>query len=477
MPRIGRRGKAGILVAAVVAAMVGGALLAAPRLRARMARVELPRPQDAEQALWIGHVAVFDGETLLPPQDVLVRGAQIASVTPAGAQPPPDAALKLDGSGRTLLPGLVDAHVHLLTAGSAPWKTYIPDVPANAQAMLYAGVTSGLVAASGADEDELVAQAASGRVPAPHLYLAGPGLTAPGGHPIPFIHALIPWPLSSLITMGQPVAATPDEARSQVAKVRERHHPPLFKIFYDDIPVGSPHMSREVLAATVAAVREQGMRSVVHIGSSADMVAAAEAGAALLMHPPSKDVLTDDQVARLRTLGTPFVTTLRTVMAAEQVGRGGGTRLERESVESRVLADFSAPPSGWVIKGFEGMEKEFPLAATRLRDNVRRLIQAGVPFLVGTDTGVFGVFPGAGMHGEMLELASSGVPALAVLRAATSAPAAFLDPNHTFGRVAAGQRADLLLVRGDPVANLAAVSEIDEVFLAGRRLTRHAASN
>ena len=92
--------------------------------------------------------------------------------------------------------------------------------------------------------------------------------------------------------------------------------------------------------------------------------------------------------------------------------------------------------------------------------------------LVGTDSGVHGVFPGASLHSELRTLVRLGMEPLAALRAATSRPADFLDPAATFGRIAPGQRADLLLVRGDPSIRMEALSEIEEVLLAGRRLLR-----
>lgn len=214
------------------------------------------------------------------------------------------------------------------------------------------------------------------------------------------------------------------------------------------------------------------MRPVVHIGSSADMVTAAEVGVALLMHPPSSDILTDEQVATLAKIGTPFVTTMRTLLAADEVVRTGGTPLERESMDARLFTSFAHRPKGFAIPGFEQLEKEFPMAAARMQENVQRLVRAGVPFFVGSDSGVFGVFPGASLHGEMLALARAGIDPVMILRAATSAPAAFLDPAQRFGRVAPGQRADLLLVRGDPVTDLHALSAIDDVWLSGMRLNR-----
>lgn len=435
--------------------------------RVRFATVERG---EAGPVLYAG-VRLFDGEAFSDGRDVLVEGGRISWVGPAGARPAPPGVRRVAGAGRTLLPGLVDAHVHLSATGAPPWRRALPDAAASARALLFCGVTTALVAAGDRDEDALDREGAAGATLAPHLFRAGPGLTAPGGHPIPFIRALVPWPISSLAAWVQPTAATPEEARAAVRRIRQRHGPPLFKIFYDDIPPGAPRLSREALGAAIAEARAQGMRPVVHIGAAADMVTAAELGASLLMHPPSRDTLSEAQIARLRALGVPFVTTSRVLRAQDEVARGA-TALERALVDGETLAAFSAPPPGFALEGFGDSAREFPLAAARMADNTRRLIAAGVPFLAGSDTGVFGVFPGAGLHGELRALAELGLAPAAVLRAATSAAADFLDPTRSFGRVAPGQRADLLLVRGDAGRDLTALADIEEVLLAGLRLER-----
>jgi imidazolonepropionase-like amidohydrolase len=104
--------------------------------------------------------------------------------------------------------------------------------------------------------------------------------------------------------------------------------------------------------------------------------------------------------------------------------------------------------------------------------NIRKLAAAGLPFFAGTDSGVPGVFPGASMHAELAGLVAAGFSPAEVLKSATSRPAAFLDPSGSFGRVAPGQRADLLLVRGDPTADIRALDSIEGVYLEGVRLER-----
>ena len=80
---------------------------------------------------------------------------------------------------------------------------------------------------------------------------------------------------------------------------------------------------------------------------------------------------------------------------------------------------------------------------------------------VGSDSGVHGVFPGASLHQEIRLLVELGMPPLVALRAATSTPAAFLDPAASFGHVGPGQRADLLLIRGDPSEDIQALQAIE----------------
>ena len=127
----------------------------------------------------------------------------------------------------------------------------------------------------------------------------------------------------------------------------------------------------------------------------------------------------------------------------------------------------------WELPGFsEEIDRRHAEVAADTAANLRRLLAGGARLFVGTDSGVHGVFPGASIHHEMRRLVQLGMSPTTVLTAATAAPAAFLDPTRSFGRIAPGQRADLLLVRGDPTTDIDALSEIEEVVLGGVRLRR-----
>jgi imidazolonepropionase-like amidohydrolase len=388
----------------------------------------------------------------------------------------PDA-IRIDGSGKTLLPGLVDAHAHLETSGEALWNLGLPDLKAISEAYVYAGVTSTMILQGGKDQLEVQEDAAKGEFLAPRMLIAGPRLTAPNGFPLSTIRALLPWPVSRLATRNILTAATVEEAREIVDSVAEDFSPPLFKLTSDALPPGSPKLPGDVLAAAIQRVKERKMRSVAHIGAPEDVMIAAEAGLDLFAHPPTGGLLSDPQITRLKELGIPFVTTLRFLSAPQDIAADGGTALERGMVHPETLALFAQPPKDFEFPG-AGSREEFESLARRLMDtlrqNTRRLHEAGVPLFIGTDAGAPGVIPGAGIHRELALLVSLGIPPADALRAATSAPADFMDPARSFGRIAPGQRADLLLVRGDPLVRIEATAEIDMVLKDGIALDRSA---
>ncbi len=436
------------------------------------ARYRMPgivRPARASAETVIANVDVFDGETTRRSQDVVLRGGLVAALGPAGSVPLPARVERIDGTGRTLLPGLIDSHVHLTTLGVPPWKHTLPHAEDGAHALLSAGVTTALVAWNGDPEAKLARAAAEGAVLAPRFYLAGNGLASPGAHPIPLIKALAPWPFDRLLIKRQPQAATPEEARAAVDAAAKDDPTPFFKIFYDSLPEGSPHMSKEVLRAAVAEAKARGLRPIVHTGAAQDMVDAAEAGASIIMHVAYEDRLGEEQIAKIKASGVPCVTTLRIFSAAKALNLGRPTAYERRVSDPALLRDFASRPAGWRMN-FGDVEERSDAYVANQRFNVQALARAGVTLLAGTDTGVPGVLPGAALHAELGELVALGFTPADALKAATSVPAEILDPSRSYGRVAAGRRADLLLVRGDPTADITALDEIEAVFLGGERL-------
>ena len=382
-------------------------------------------------------------------QDVLVTGEKVVAVSETGKLTTPPETVELAGAGLTLLPGLIDSHTHLISAGEK--RSPAPDPEAIAEAFLYAGVTTILVTAGFDEVTSLRHQQGEGLVLGPSVYWGGPGLTAPGGHPIPLLRAMLPWPVSWLVTRNIPTAADRTEAFERVGEIVTEHRPDFFKIIYDDLPPGSSHLSGDALRGAVAAAKANGVRPIVHATTPDDAIDAVNAGAALLVHVPQRGVLSDDDVQQLVAAGVPLVTTVRLPSATYELAADGPITLEAEMYGPALLRPWLENPR-WELRGFsEEIDRRHAEVAAETETNFRKLLDAGVRMFVGTDSGVHGIFPGASLHREMRLLVRLGMSPSDVLRAATSEPGTFLDPESGIGRVAAGSRADLLLVRGNPL--------------------------
>jgi len=453
-----------MLVVAGLAVVVVATLQGRPRLAAVRANTAAP------QLTAFRNFSVFDGERLRRDLDVVIDDGRVSSIMPAGQLAIPPGAVIVEGEGRTLLPGLIDSHSHLFSAGEK--EALPPSAGAIAQAFVYAGVTTVLVAAGGPEVDDVRTAVAAGEIVGPRLYWAGPGLTTVGGHPIPLLRAMLPWPLSAVMVRGVITASDAGEAASRVREIVEAESPDLIKIIYDDLPPGSPHLGAEELRAAIDTALELGVRPVVHATTPEDCVLAAEAGAALLVHIPQRGRVSEEHVARLKATGVPFATTVRLISASWELAERGPTKLERESVDPGQLAAWQAAPA-WDLPGFsEEVDERHAEVAADAQANFRSLYRAGVTLLVGTDSGVHGVFPGSSLHRELALLVRLGMTPVDALRGVTSVPADFLEEDPDFGRIAAGMRADLIVVRGDPTTDIGALENLEEVFVGGVRVER-----
>jgi len=413
---------------------------------------------------------VFDGVSRQGPMDVFVRGEVVDAVTPTtGPQP-----TCLDGRGKTLTPGLIDAHVHLgLSAGHAPWDLRVPDLRQQLDGLLYAGVTTALDAAASKGLDEVLAQEG----PFARLVRASRIITAEGGHPGPMIRAGAPWPIADVM-LAPMLAQVPNDTTDVGAVLSSvlATKPDVVKVVYDDMPPGSPHLSHAALVGILSAAKARGVRVVVHVGSATEAIEAAEAGATLLMHTPWETVLTEDEVRRLAATKVPIVTTRRVHGALTEVleQRVSLHALERE-VRPDVEPAIHHRPEGFAMRGLDASQ-EHALARydANLRENVRRLHEAGVVLVAGTDSGLPNVIHGAALHRELQALVASGFTPAEALASATSIAAKVLLPGEHVGVIEPGARADLLLVEGDPLQDINALEHIVGVWRAGSSIRRHA---
>jgi imidazolonepropionase-like amidohydrolase len=437
------------------------------------------RDRATSRTFCLRSVRVFDASraTLLAGlRDVLVREGRIAAIAPAGMQA--SGAPEIDGAGAVLLPGLVDLHVHSGGGSSPPWHLKIPRPQRNLEAFLYAGVTTVLdLGGLTPDIFRLREAIRRGEVLGPRLYAAGPMFTTPGGHPVALLRLTLPWWLRWYIIPGFARAvATPEDGRRRVEELLVER-PDVLKLVVDRLPLDAPRLTPDVIAAITTAGHEHGVRSLAHIGRSVDVVDAVTGGVDALAHGVYSEEMSDAAVAAVAAKHVPVIATISVFDSQERFlleRPPPFLAIEREVTPPEVLEAVRSVPPSFDRKVLEPILRSLIDGHEARRRNVAKLRRAGVTVLAGSDSPNFAHFPGASLHLELRDLVEAGMTPGEALRAATYESARFLSGAEAdFGQISLGSRADLLLVDGDPVADITALDHLRAVFLDGVRLQRN----
>ncbi|MCJ7611685.1 MAG: amidohydrolase family protein, partial [Candidatus Aminicenantes bacterium] len=372
----------------------------------------------------IKNVWVFDGEISMPTASVLVENGLIKAV--AGSVEPPPGAEVVDGTGKTLLPGLIDSHVHI-------WEEdKLRQAPVFGVTVLVDMFTSVAFATA-------VRKAQTDPGPHPLAFLVSPQtvVTVAGGH-------------CTQYGLKIPTLQNAAEAQSFVdARIAEGSD--FIKIIYDDGSAYNfrmPTLSLEEVRAVIQAAHVRHKLAIVHAGSLRKCIEALDAGADGLAHLNFDDAF-DENFGRLAAAKKAFVIPTLSVLEAmngnpDAAGIADDQRLRAflKSGDLQLLQTQSRlkPPAG----SYAAAEK----ALRQLRD-------ARVPILAGTDTSNPGTAFGAALHGELDLLVKAGLTPSDALRAATSLPAEKFGLKDR-GRIKPGFKADLVLVEGDPTQDIKA---------------------
>lgn len=436
-----------LLAATVVLASLAGAVVfarpQAPDTRP-VAAEDTPAtlPSGGEGAAFaVSGVRVFDGRRVLPVANVIVRDGRIEAVGADVAIP--DGLDVVDGGGRTLLPGLIDAHTH-------SWGE------AQREALRF-GVTAELdmfgdwnrIPALRAQRESLVATTQA------DLWTAGATVTTAGGHGTQFG---IPVPT---------LAADGDAAAFVAARVAEGSD--YIKLIVEDFSTHShdrrlPTITPAQVGAAIAAARAQGRLGLVHVSSQADGLHAVASGADGLVHVFHDAAASPDFIAATKAAEAFVTPTLSVVAGFAQDGSGGAL-----ADDARLAPWLDAAQRAGLAAAFPGPPR--PQSLDNALRSVGALHAAGVDILAGTDAGNPGTAHGASMHGELALLVRAGLSPVDALAAATSLPARRFGLGDR-GRIAPGLRADLLLVDGDPTVDITATRAIAGIWKNGHAVPR-----
>ncbi|MFP4208303.1 MAG: amidohydrolase family protein [Wenzhouxiangella sp.] len=422
-----------VIAACVLAAL--GLILALPN------HDEPPETREQEaQEFAIVDIRIFDGQAFHTSADIWVRDGSIVAMgqdleIPASVE-------RIEGAGDTLLPGLIDAHVH--TFGQA-----------QSDALRF-GVTTLLdmfTSPALLPESRRLREDRSQSARA-DLYSAGMLATARSGHGTQF---------------GVPVTpvTTPEDAEDWVeARIAEGSD--FIKIVIEPGRLwGSPlpTLNEDTVKALVDAAKARGLMALAHVSTEADAIMAIEAGVDGLAHVFA-DVMASDAFIELAKTEAIFVVPTTVVMA----GVGGQLDLEALLAEPGIDERISQEQRQSLLQDSWARLNGQALLA-RSQANVRALHDAGIVLLAGSDAPNPGTAHGVSLHHELELLVDSGLSHTEALKAATSIPAEVFGLDGR-GCLAPGCRADMVRVEGDPQSDIRATRQIRQIWKNGKPVDR-----
>ena len=410
---------------------------------------------------------LIDGNGGAPLDDsvVILDGEKIAAIGKVGGIPVPADAQVIDTNGMTVMPGLVDVHVHFDIIGHSDYDRWFGTyetrmrtdiMPYAAKAMLYAGVTT--VRDLGADVSNIFwlrDQVNSGEIPGPRTFIAGPFLrkTATAFVSDDYVDT---W-----------VIDNPEDARQKVRQLAE--------MGVDVIKTQDEALSLEELEAIYDETHRLGLRAASHIYSAEGIRTALEAGLGeydTIEHIGSNAPQSyDDDIVRM-------IVEQRVAMAPTIIARDG----LRQMIENPELTDDPR----WSTDMPEDLYAEIrssyrdtdltnhPLYDRAVTDRIgrvaklRQLADAGAIFAISTDSGTRANPHHDAMWKEMvLTQEEAGLSNMEVIVAATRTNAIILQQNDNLGTLEVGKFADVIVVDGDPLAHLSDMRRVKHVIKGG----------
>ena len=409
---------------------------------------------------------------------VLVRNGKIEQVYTGAA--PDRGKLKADviqADGKTLLPGLIDTHVHLGSPGGSYESAVSFDarsnVPRALAAYLYSGVTAVKSVGDFLDVTlETRALAASGRKLGAELFVCGPMFTAVGGHGTEFIDYMPDFLKERARAQMVRTPKTPEEARQQVRALKQEGADGVKAILEGGWPGKTfPKLDLTILKAIAEEARAQNLPLVVHTGTAKDVADALDAGVAGIEHGSFNQEIPDALFDRMVQAGVAYDPTLSVINAFTQ-GTGGKLHLLNRSLVLQV------GPKELIEATKRSVQKEenkppMPRSGVEFAEkNLLRAWRAGVTLVTGSDAGNPLVIHGPTVQQELALWVQAGIPAAVALQAATRNAARLLRADNRIGSIEAGHEANLLLVDGDPLSDISATERISLVVYKGERIRR-----
>ena len=411
-------------------------------------------PLDSTVTAFVGvNVVPMDRETVLADQTVLVREGRIAHVGPRTSTVVPGTARRIEGRNKWLMPGLVDAHVHLAYVLNAKHN------PLLLRLFVAEGVTTVVNLLGLPEHVDLRARLARGEVFGPTIFTSG-------------------------FYVGEPFTKTASQADSAVRQQRAAG--------FDMIKLHG-NISADAYQSLAAATKREEIPLVGHLPRSLGLNVALDAGQTMIAHAEeylygwfglrtlsSRDqviALVDTAAALTRKAGawvTPTLFVFGAIPAQREKLDSVLNTPEMKRIPDVLKFDWMPDRNQYrriPLENMEGFRNQYAL----LKRVTKALHTAGVPLLMGTDAmATAAVLPGTSAHQELRAVVDAGLSPYEALKTATVNAAVFLRQPGEFGVIKPGARADLVMLDGNPLQQISATARISGVMLRGRWLDRSA---
>ena len=392
---------------------------------------------------------------------IVIRDDVIVRIEIGSKRDWPEGVQVIDARGKFVVPGLWDSHIHIggSTGGLVSPEEFSPEqMELNWRAYLYNGVTS-IFDACGAKDSMLEWRKSEreGSLLGPRVFAAGPGFTAPGGHPAGTIYAGMDW----LVEQATRQVDDPDLARQKVREV-VADGVDAIKSLYDDVGGTVPKLSLEVLRAITDEAHEHGKRVFVHVQNAPDAIGALNAGADGVEHMVRADESGWDEAMELAARKGAFWTPTLAVM--EALGRMGDMtyfdNYETQGSVSQVVLES-------IKQVWQDAGTDRPQPLEPCLESLRRARELGVKVALGTDAGNPAVFHGLSVHRELELMVKAGYSPMEAIVIATGNAAEKLGLEGKLGTLEEGKAADLLVLSADPLADIRNARQIEVLIKRG----------
>ncbi|MBI2185919.1 MAG: amidohydrolase family protein [Acidobacteria bacterium] len=375
-------------------------------------------------------IIVGDGSAPIENATILVRDSRIEQVGPSGQVQVPEGATRVNLAGKTVMPGILDAHVHLRSQSR---DTLVEDLERRA----YYGVVAAV--SMGQDQGDIPYQVRTESMTAPNMArfeTAGRGLTAPepGRTEVPF------W------------VTTPDEARAAVQDNAKRKVD-IIKLWVDDRDNKYKKLTPELYGAAIEEAHKNGIRVTAHIYELTDAKGLLKAGLDAFAHGV-RDRDIDEEFVKM------WQARPQVILVPNLPNRGVAMDLSwvSDTVQPGQLEKLQAAAA----KDDPEAQKLFGIQAR----NLAKLHAAGIKIAMGTD----GNTP-YGPHIEMADMVATGMPAHDVIVAATRNSAEVMGLTD-LGTIAAGKSADFIVLDANPIDDITNTRRINAVYIRGTAVDR-----